>query len=621
MKKRLLTLCLTLALAISLCVPALAADYIALDMTSWSYNENDSDDLQSARNMRHGYFGARSEPVTNRSVLQIEERQLPQTEFGDLVGDLQFDYLLENRTDQTDRTLAALIFYDPDAVFTLAYTPFDPSRAYPYPGKAYFFDLTIQPGDTVVLHTARHFESEESWRSHGSHCLGSLEQPCFLINFDTQEEMEAFEAGIDFQPVPTEASRLNSKGERDDFTGWDDMYMDTTPANAQLILDLERQTMSRTDITGAAPFSEGYAHVIYRDRTHGYLDSSAKAAVSPGSYADANSFAEGKAIVTRYVEGTTPRTEESYGEMGFIDQSGTFTPFHDNGMIYVPNTAGSSWAFQEGYAFIKWGGDTPGSLYDSQGNEVSDTAEGPVKEGLLLASSDGNGWCEGPYKWGTPRDQMLSVADMTEVFYASEEKPLVSGEWNIYNINPFDDGLAWAQVLNNTGGIQDGDNRLGGFIDHSGKMVIPPQYPSIWVASQNSAFEVFQQGIACVRNVDGKYGGIDTKGNTVVPFQYDTGFVFGGDGQLARVIVDGKAGYIDQTGRMVIPAIYDAGYSASFSSDGLVRVCRGGKIGYLDAAGQTVLPFEYGKGSTDFQDGWAILKQHQAYTVTPNPLG
>ena len=116
-------------------------------------------------------------------------------------------------------------------------------------------------------------------------------------------------------------------------------------------------------------------------------------------------------------------------------------------------------------------------------------------------------------------------------------------------------------------------NGLYGYIDHSGRIVIPPQY--LWAGD-------FSDGMAtvylCGRNVS-----IDRQGN-VWPLR------LGPADALAPESSDGKAGFLDATGRWVIPPRYQ---DALPFSDGLAAVQVGGKWGFIDPSGKEVLAPRY----------------------------
>lgn len=94
---------------------------------------------------------------------------------------------------------------------------------------------------------------------------------------------------------------------------------------------------------------------------------------------------------------------------------------------------------------------------------------------------------------------------------------------------------------------------LYGYINNKGCILIKPQYPEA---------ELFCEGFAAVNN-GMKYGFINIKGDTVIPFIYDdvsfTGFSKG----LCDVAISSKfdsCGYINKKGDVVIPFFYSTCY-------------------------------------------------------------
>ncbi len=64
----------------------------------------------------------------------------------------------------------------------------------------------------------------------------------------------------------------------------------------------------------------------------------------------------------------------------------------------------------------------------------------------------------------------------------------------------------------------------------------------------------FSEGLAAVADKDGKFGYIDKRGKTVIPFIYSRAEPF--ENGFARVELSGKAGIIDKTGKEVVPCKY-----------------------------------------------------------------
>lgn len=123
-----------------------------------------------------------------------------------------------------------------------------------------------------------------------------------------------------------------------------------------------------------------------------------------------------------------------------------------------------------------------------------------------------------------------------------------------------------------------------GYIDKTGKVVIPPQFENTMG---------FSEGVAATR-IDGKYGYIDVEGNWVIKPQFDFTYKFS-EG-LAMVRVGKLFGWIDRAGKMVIePREYDQ--VADGFSEGRVAVRKDGKWGYIDRTGRVIAEPKYKKAS------------------------
>lgn len=155
-------------------------------------------------------------------------------------------------------------------------------------------------------------------------------------------------------------------------------------------------------------------------------------------------------------------------------------------------------------------------------------------------------------------------------------------------------GLAKFMVL--TGDDAIGDEFIGkvGFIDQTGKVVIPPIY--------DDAHTFEYAGIGAVRK-DDKWGFIDKTGKTVIDFHYD--YVWGFQEGLVAVCRDGKWGFIDKTGKVVIPLQYD---EVLIFQEGLAGVKVGHKWGYIDMSNNMVITPIY-DNALNFNDGvsWVSL--------------
>jgi len=111
---------------------------------------------------------------------------------------------------------------------------------------------------------------------------------------------------------------------------------------------------------------------------------------------------------------------------------------------------------------------------------------------------------------------------------AAKKKP-AKKKWNYQR--EFSEGLAE---------VQDANDRCG-FIDKTGKLVIPCQWKSAWY---------FSEGLAKVQDANGKWGFIDKTGKVVIPCQWKDAFPFR-EGLASVQDANGKWHKIDKTGKVV----------------------------------------------------------------------
>ena len=84
-------------------------------------------------------------------------------------------------------------------------------------------------------------------------------------------------------------------------------------------------------------------------------------------------------------------------------------------------------------------------------------------------------------------------------------------------------------------------NKMYGFIDKTGKMVIPCQWRSVGN---------FSEGLALARGVNGKWGFIDKTGKVVIPCQWERASSFR-EGLAQMQVSYGKYDIIDKTGKII----------------------------------------------------------------------
>lgn len=147
-------------------------------------------------------------------------------------------------------------------------------------------------------------------------------------------------------------------------------------------------------------------------------------------------------------------------------------------------------------------------------------------------------------------------------------------------------------------------DRKCGYIDTKGNEVI--------ALTDKYYGSSFHDGLAAVRNDEGKYGFIDKKGELVIPMSFDTDE--GGEASefhegYAVVCKNEKYGYIDKSGKEVIPCNYSAAFNFS---EGMAVVMKEGKFGFIDANGKEIIPCEYSYAN-HFSEGIAVVQKDGKY--------
>lgn len=272
--------------------------------------------------------------------------------------------------------------------------------------------------------------------------------------------------------------------------------------------------------------------------------------------------------------------------------------------------------FHNGLGRVKYCG-----LYgyiDKSGDEVV-TCEydylGPFSEGLALV---------------TKNDEHAYINDKNEVVIP------YTGEYRW--MNDFSDGLAKVE----------GYNYKQGYIDKTGKLVIPLEY---------SGTGDFHNGLVLISK-DGRYGYIDKTGNIAIPCIYKSAADFK-DGManvmlendaisinvkgeavekpkkeapsnpnvsgyrsveefsdgLAAVWDGNKWGFVDSTGTVVIPLIYACVSPGGKFNNGLCGVTLdwGGKWAMINTKGEEVTPYIYSSPGSEFSEGLAVVKIGDRY--------
>ena len=187
--------------------------------------------------------------------------------------------------------------------------------------------------------------------------------------------------------------------------------------------------------------------------------------------------------------------------------------------------------------------------------------------------------CGGGSKTTTTEAEESLSQESLVLNLSQEERLEIAKRYN--KMEYLKEGLARVQAI---------DNTKYGFIDVSGKEVIPCVY--------DDSGE-FCEGLAWAKK-GGKYGFIDKNGKEIIPFMYDEAKRF--NEGLAAVFKNGKWGFVDKTGKLNIPLVYS---DASSFAEGVARVMNNSKkCGYIDKTGKVVIQMNYDMASS-FANGYA----------------
>ncbi len=356
-------------------------------------------------------------------------------------------------------------------------------------------------------------------------------------------------------------------------------------------VDVNKKMVIEAKYDMVSPFAEGLAMVrvggqkqkgaydseFIQGGKYGFIDSTGKEIVPP-KYDSAESFSDGLAAVNNGIQKDQNGRTTSPGKTGFIDKTGREV---------IPLKYDSTFGFKDGVARVtvdtyKDGKQNPegkAGLIDKNGKEVvpliyDDWTPFYFPDGEDLSSVRlGN-------KFGfidkNGRVVIPIIYDDADSF-SNGLAPVCTGIKRMKTVGEF-----WVEENVSR------DNAKCGFIDKTGKEIIPLKYK--YALS-------FYQGLAAVEQ-NGKTGFIDPSGNTVIPFKYDGGGAFTevSGGGLAKVMLKGKYGIIDTKGNELTPFKYDIviGYI-----DGISQACaldknsQKLKCGFIDSKGQEITPVKY----------------------------
>jgi hypothetical protein len=306
-------------------------------------------------------------------------------------------------------------------------------------------------------------------------------------------------------------------------------------------------------------FSEGLAQVVRKTEFEGrkntgmpqmwefgkwgFIDRTGKLVI-PAAWDGCEAFREGLAVVSR----NTARNGKTADELG---RPFTMSGFIDKaGKVVIPPQWDLCGSFHDGLACVVSGGkfgfiDKTGKVviplvWDAEGRPRHRLSH--FSEGLAAVRRDGKS----------------GFIDKTGVV-------VIPIEWG--NVEPFSEGLA---LVERSGPSRDTPAQC--FIDRAGKVVIEGEL--------RASYQSFSEGLAVVSK-DRLSGFIDKTGKVVISPQWDYCKSFS-DG-MAVVGKDKKNGYIDREGTLVIPHQWDwtyrdVSFSGGFAVPGREIIDKKGKV-------------------------------------------
>jgi hypothetical protein len=305
----------------------------------------------------------------------------------------------------------------------------------------------------------------------------------------------------------------------------------------------------------------------FANNGYDYIDSTTKKIVSQYTYDQAFPFSEGLARVSRN------------GLWGFIDKNGDevikprfrFADDFSEGLVVVGNEVVDTTI--NGKVQILY--DNRYGMLDKSGKVIIDFKFGPLGKfkGDLCRAMDLStskwGWINKAGNWVYPA-----------IYYQNQDFNAL--------------GFAIVAIENEESYVSAGDTikrdiLYKGIINKAGKFVVPPIYADL--QSQMFYPDAKQSDdnyiIAIKYNTYyewGKYGYINIKGETLIPFLYDQASWFNEGFAVVGMNYSNtmKFGYIDRSGKMNIPAIYEF---AQFFNKGKAFIKYKNRFGWIDKHG------------------------------------
>ena len=358
-------------------------------------------------------------------------------------------------------------------------------------------------------------------------------------------------------------------------------------------INFEGDTVIAPQFDNAGPFSNGLATVKV-DKLYGYINPQGEFVIAP-RYKKAYDFIGDFAVVKGNVKNSFLINQKGHKIHRKIERLDNKAPYGlikaktKRGYVYL-NEQGHFASkvysklghFHNGYARASIGYRKMGYI-DSTGHEVKDvefTITQDFHEGIALVRNNG--------KWQFIDTTFKAIANQG------------SGYWRAGNMS---EGFAYVNkakidsvgfltstgrfvkvdAVSSIGDVKDGyaraieknysdKRKLQFYVNPSGKLVFGQKFRTC---------SDFQNGVAIVQGVDGRWGVIDYTGSDVFPRHYKK--IVGFDEGIAIVYLDRLLGVYNGEGKELLAPDYE---SISGVSASLLKVYKGGRIGYLNKDGE-----------------------------------
>ena len=153
--------------------------------------------------------------------------------------------------------------------------------------------------------------------------------------------------------------------------------------------------------------------------------------------------------------------------------------------------------------------------------------------------------------------------------------------------DPFEDGFALVKV-----------NGKASVINRDGEMLVEPKFDDVSIPHDNRI--LFLDSV--------KYGYMDTRGNIIIPAQFEIANDFSGGMAIAGKEED-ELGIIDRKGQWVLPPKYT---SVFIQPNGLIRVEENDQFGLLNRLGDAVIPVTY-DAIGKFSSGLVLVAKNEKF--------